>query len=59
VTHLSLAETARGVELSGGALFKGEDGVVGLLIGAGADLDAGTHSARDTPAMFDRLELLG
>jgi len=42
-----------------GALFKGEDEVVRLLIGAGADLDAGTPSARDTAAMFDRLELLG
>jgi ankyrin repeat protein len=42
-----------------GALFKGEDEVVRLLIGAGADLDAGTPSARDTAAMFDRLDLLG
>jgi len=42
-----------------GALFKGEDAVVRLLIGAGADLDAGTPSARDTAAMFDRLDLLG
>jgi ankyrin repeat protein len=42
-----------------GALFKGEDDVVRLLIGAGADLDAGTPSARDTAAMFDRLDLLG
>jgi len=41
-----------------GALFKGEDEVVRLLIGAGADLDAGTPSARDTAAMFDRLDLL-
>lgn len=42
-----------------GALFKGEDEVVRLLIGAGADLDAGTPTARDTAAMFDRLDLLG
>ena len=42
-----------------GALFKGEDDVVRLLITAGADLDAGTPSARDTAAMFDRLDLLG
>jgi ankyrin repeat protein len=42
-----------------GALFKGEDEVVRLLIAAGADLDAGTPSARDTAAMFDRLDLLG
>jgi ankyrin repeat protein len=41
-----------------GALFKGEDEVVRLLIRAGADLDAGTPSARDTAAMFDRLDLL-
>jgi ankyrin repeat protein len=41
-----------------GALFKGEDEVVRLLIAAGADLDAGTPSARDTAAMFDRLDLL-
>jgi ankyrin repeat protein len=41
-----------------GALFKGEDEIVRLLIDAGADLDAGTPSARDTAAMFDRLELL-
>ncbi len=42
-----------------GALFKGEDEVVRLLIAAGADLDAGTPTARDTAAMFDRLDLLG
>jgi len=42
-----------------GALFKGEDDVVRALITAGADLDAGTPSARDTAAMFDRLDLLG
>ncbi len=42
-----------------GALFKGEDDVVRLLITSGADVDAGTPSARDTAAMFDRLDLLG
>ena len=42
-----------------GAIFKGEDEVVRLLVAAGADLDAGTPSARDTAAMFDRLDLLG
>ncbi len=42
-----------------GALFKGEDEVVRLLIAAGADVDAGAPSARDTAAMFDRLDLLG
>jgi ankyrin repeat protein len=41
-----------------GALFKGEDEVVRLLVDAGADLDAGSPSARDTAAMFDRLDLL-
>ena len=41
-----------------GALFKGEDEIVRLLVAAGADLDAGTPSARDTAAMFDRLDLL-
>jgi ankyrin repeat protein len=42
-----------------GAIFKGEDEVVRLLVAAGADLDAGTPTARDTAAMFDRLDLLG
>lgn len=42
-----------------GALFKGEDEVVRRLIAGGADLDAGTPSARETAAMFDRLDLLG
>ena len=42
-----------------GALFKGEDEVVRLLVAGGADLDAGTPSARDTAAMFERLDLLG
>lgn len=41
-----------------GALFKGEDEVVRALILAGADLDAGMPSARDTAAMFGRLDLL-
>jgi len=41
-----------------GALFKGEDEVVRPLITAGAGLEAGTPSARDTAAMFDRLDLV-
>lgn len=49
----------RGQAPVAGALFKGEDEVVRLLIGAGADVDAGTPSARDTAAVFDRLDLLG
>ena len=36
-----------------GALFKGEDEVVRLLLGAGADLDAGTPSGRATAEMFE------
>lgn len=35
-----------------GALFKGADEVVEVLKGAGADLDAGTPSARQAAAMF-------
>ena len=42
-----------------GALFKGEDEVVRLLLGAGADLDAGTPSGRATAEMFGRQDLLG
>lgn len=41
-----------------GAMFKGADDVVTLLREAGADLDAGTPSARDTAAMFGRQHLL-
>ncbi|MEU8802337.1 ankyrin repeat domain-containing protein [Spirillospora sp. NPDC048819] len=41
-----------------GAMFKGADDVVALLREAGADLDAGTPSARDTAAMFGRQHLL-
>ena len=37
-----------------GALFKGADDVVEMLKGAGADLDAGTPSARQAAAMFGR-----
>ena len=41
-----------------GALFKGEDQVVTVLRAAGADLDAGTPSARAAAEMFGRAHLL-
>ena len=41
-----------------GALFKGEDVVVAKLLAAGADIDAGTPSARDAAKMFGREHLL-
>ncbi|MFF4763220.1 ankyrin repeat domain-containing protein [Streptomyces sp. NPDC001276] len=41
-----------------GALFKGADGVVAVLRQAGADLDAGTPSARAAATMFGRAHLL-
>jgi hypothetical protein len=41
-----------------GALFKGEDSVVRILVGAGADLDAGTPTARAAATMFGREDLL-
>lgn len=41
-----------------GAMFKGADDVVTVLREAGADLDAGTPSARATAAMFGRQHLL-
>ncbi|WP_190818300.1 ankyrin repeat domain-containing protein [Saccharopolyspora pogona] len=41
-----------------GALFKGADEVVAVLREAGADLDAGTPTARAAAAMFGRVHLL-
>lgn len=41
-----------------GALFKGENEIVAVLHRAGADLDAGTPSARATAEMFGRTHLL-
>ncbi|MFC0865229.1 ankyrin repeat domain-containing protein [Sphaerimonospora cavernae] len=41
-----------------GALFKGADDVVAVLREVGADLDAGTPSARAAAAMFGREHLL-
>lgn len=37
-----------------GALFKGAEEAVQVLVGAGADLDAGTPSARQAAEMFGR-----
>ncbi|MFB9662718.1 ankyrin repeat domain-containing protein [Glycomyces mayteni] len=37
-----------------GAVFKNYEDVVAVLLDAGADPDAGTPSARQTAAMFDR-----
>lgn len=41
-----------------GALFKGEDEVVGVLRAAGADLEHGTPTAREAAAMFGTAHLL-
>ncbi|MEB8338406.1 ankyrin repeat domain-containing protein [Streptomyces endophyticus] len=41
-----------------GALFKGADDVVAVLLAAGADLDAGTPTARAAATMFGREHLL-
>ena len=41
-----------------GALFKGADDVVAVLRDAGADLDAGTPTARQAAEMFGRTHLL-
>ena len=45
-----------------GAMFKGEDDIVRLLLaagaGAGADVDAGTPTARQAATMFGRSHLL-
>jgi hypothetical protein len=41
-----------------GALFKGHDDVVRVLVEAGADLDAGTPTGRAAAEMFGRTHLL-
>ncbi|MEU6132107.1 ankyrin repeat domain-containing protein [Saccharopolyspora sp. NPDC047091] len=41
-----------------GALFKGADEVVAVLREAGADLDAGTPTARDAAVLFGRQHLI-
>ncbi len=49
----------RGQSPLAGAVFKGEDDVVRVLLGAGADPDLGQPSARATAEMFGRPDLLG
>lgn len=41
-----------------GALFKGEEEVVALLVAGGADPDIGAPTARETATMFGRTDLL-
>ena len=41
-----------------GAIFKGEDAIVRRLVAVGADLDAGTPSARAAAELFGRVHLL-
>ncbi|RYB88940.1 ankyrin repeat domain-containing protein, partial [Nocardioides glacieisoli] len=45
---------ARDQSIVAGAMFKGADEVVRRLVGAGADLDAGTPTARQAAEMFGR-----
>lgn len=49
---------ARDQSIVAGALFKGADEVVRSLVAAGADLDAGTPTARQAAEMFGRGGLL-
>ncbi|MFI7386599.1 ankyrin repeat domain-containing protein [Streptomyces sp. NPDC049813] len=48
----------RGQVALAGALFKGADDVSAVLVEAGADLDAGTPTARAAAALFGRAHLL-
>jgi ankyrin repeat protein len=48
----------RGQTPLAGAIFKNETAVVRALIRAGADPDAGTPTARQTAAMFNKDDLL-
>lgn len=48
----------RGQSPLAGAVFKGEDAVVRVLLEAGADPEAGHPTARETAAMFGRPDLL-
>ena len=50
--------TARDQSIVAGALFKGADEVVRSLVAAGADLDAGTPTARQAAEMCGRGGLL-
>ena len=47
----------RGQSPLAGAILKGEDKVVWVLLAAGADPDVGTPNARATAQMFDRDDL--
>ncbi|EON23912.1 MULTISPECIES: ankyrin repeat domain-containing protein [Nocardioides] len=49
---------SRDQSIVAGALFKGADDVVRRLVAAGADLDAGTPTARQAAEMFGRGGLL-
>ena len=49
---------SRDQSIVAGAMFKGADEVVRRLVGAGADLDAGTPTARQAAEMFGRGGLL-
>lgn len=48
----------RGQSPLAGAVFKGEDTIVWLLLEAGADVDAGSPSAAATAELFGRGDLL-
>ena len=48
----------RGQSPLAGAVFKGDDDVVRMLLDLGADPEAGTPTARDTARMFGRVDLL-
>jgi ankyrin repeat protein len=48
----------RGQSPLAGAIFKGENDIVRLLVQAGADPDVGSPSARATAEMFERAHLL-
>ncbi|MGC5585511.1 ankyrin repeat domain-containing protein [Ornithinimicrobium sp. W1679] len=48
----------RGQSPLAGAVFKGEDEVVGVLLAAGADPDTGTPTASETAKLFGRSDLL-
>lgn len=50
-------QNARGQSPLAGAIFKKEDEVAQVLLGAGADPHAGTPSAIDTARMFGRGDL--
>ena len=48
----------RGQSIIAGAVFKGEEGVVRVLVEAGADLELGQPNAREAAVMFRRVESL-